>query len=103
MAAAAQSRVRSPTSSLSSIKSSVLVLDLCWRPPESGDLWYKSNQLKKTRCSNAEQWLLLLNRGCVPPPAFFSLSLSHSLTLAHFLSFDLTRALPLALCVERLV
>ena len=30
------------------------VLDLYWRAPESGDLWYKSKKLKKTLCSHCK-------------------------------------------------
>ena len=30
------------------------VLDVYWRSPESGGLWYKSRRLKKTICSLSE-------------------------------------------------
>ena len=32
------------------------VLNLYWRSPESGGVWYKSGQLKETICSPAEGW-----------------------------------------------
>ena len=39
------------------------VLDLYWSSPESGDLWYKSRQSKKTIWSYCEGWW------CVVPDA----------------------------------
>ena len=32
------------------------VLDLCWRSPQSGDLWYRLRRLKKTFCPPSEGW-----------------------------------------------
>jgi len=32
------------------------ILDLYWRLPGSGGLWYKSGQLKLTICSRSEGW-----------------------------------------------
>jgi hypothetical protein len=40
------------TSPQSGTKSPVHVLDLYWRSPESGDLWYKSRQKKRHTVDN---------------------------------------------------
>ena len=32
------------------------VLDLCWRSPESGDVWYQSGQWKRTTPPPSEGW-----------------------------------------------
>ena len=40
-----------PTNPQRSIKPPFQDLDLYWRSPESGDLWYTPRQLKKTICA----------------------------------------------------
>jgi len=47
----------------SSIKSLFQEIDLNWRSPESGDLWYKSRQMNKTIRSPSESRSGLENAG----------------------------------------
>ena len=70
-------------------------IDLCWRSPESGGVWYKSRHSKKAICPLSEGWWDCDGR--YGRDVAMLTDLTRSLTLCHTLSLSLSHIQTLSL------